>query len=889
MGKHEDREFLLELGKELAGANPFSIVLFLYREWRNTQDIDRLLEVVDEREHKEFTAEIKTHLHELIEEHREGLEKSADEHKVIFRMLVNIQNFLESKTPQVVNRLDRMEKSPGRNVQPSPSSLLKARSGVVPFRGRGKDLQTLREWCDEEEEIAVRLYTGAGGMGKTRFMMKACEEARERGWFAGFLKDDDDTKLGEFSYGSQKSVLVVLDYAERRGKAVQRLLKGFLADTEAPKVRVVLLARSEADWWETLQGSDSGLEDVFHTSKTEALEAPSGEDFDPEQSYREAAQVFAKRLEKEISDLPLPDLSKPEFGRILILHMAALSAVYGDDVEGEASVFLNLGRREERYLEKSLGESSLPVTLNRTLFQAMTLATLLGGLKSRNDLLKVLQNIPLAKKRLPDEQEGLAALLIRIYPSANPETPRYLCGIEPDPFGEFMVCRWLKHGWDDDLLPLAIEEDWGEEAVNHSLTVLTRIAQRYKEKGEPWLEQTLNRDPSRLIPMAIQVAQETGDPIGRVAAKVLEAHPDRELALRMHDDLPFQTTALRELALVVTKILYNATKVRLEKGELGAEIKVALYSTNLGERHAALGHREEALKASEEAVTICRKLAEKDSEAFSDKLAGCLSNLGNRYSDLGNMEEALETAEEAVKIYRELDQNRPKKFSLYLATSLNNLGNRYSDFERNEEALKVTKEVVEIYQEIRKRDPDAFLPVLPDLAMSYDNLGIRYAGLGRLKKALEATEEAIKIYERLVRENPDAFLPELAKTMINLGATYSSKFSWEEARKATEKAIEIYRELAATRPKVFLPELARSLYNLADQYSALGQREKAQRTAEEAVKILSPFFQKLPLAHGKWMWNFVQEYQGYCKALNQEPDEALLAPILEIFEKLNSE
>ncbi len=826
MGKHEDREFLLELGEELFGANPFSIVLFLYREWRKTQDIDRLLEVVDEREHKEFTAEIKTHLHELIEEHREGLEKSADEHKVIFRMLVNIQNFLESKTPQVVNRLDRMEKSPGRNVQPSPSSLLKARSGVVPFRGRGKDLQTLRDWCDKENEIAVRLYTGAGGMGKTRFMMKACEEARERGWFAGFLKDDDDAKLGEFSYGSQKSVLVVLDYAERRGKAVRMLLKGFLADTEAPKVRVVLLARSEADWWETLQGSDSDLDDVFDTSKTDALETPSGEDFDPEQSYREAAQVFAERLEKEISTLPLPDLSKPEFGRILILHMAALSAVYGDDVKGEASVFLNLGRREERYLREVREESDLPATLHRALFQAMTLATLLGGLKSRNDLLKVLRNIPLAKKRLPDEQEGLATLLTGIYPSFNPDAPRYLCGIEPDPFGEFMVCRWLKDGWDDDLLPLAIEEDWGEDAVNHSLTVLTRIAQRYKEKGEPWLEQTLNHDPDRLIPMAVQVAQETGDPIGRVAAKVLEAHPDRELARRMHDDLPIETTALRELALVITEILYKAAKARLEKGEPDAEQEVAMLANNLGNRYSNLGRREEALKATEEAVKIRRKLAENRPDAFLPDLASSLNNLGMMYSNLGRREEALKATEEAVKIRRKLAENRPDAFLPDLASSLNNLGMMYSNLGRREEALKATEEAVKIRRKLAENRPDAFLP---DLAMSLNNLGNRYSDLGRREEALKATEEAVKIRRKLAENRPDAFLPDLASSLNNLGMMYSNLGRREEALKATEEAVKIRRKLAENRPDAFLPDLASSLNNLGNMYLTLADGRRRSR------------------------------------------------------------
>ncbi len=158
--------------------------------------------------------------------------------------------------------------------------------------------------------------------------------------------------------------------------------------------------------------------------------------------------------------------------------------------------------------------------------------------------------------------------------------------------------------------------------------------------------------------------------------------------------------------------------------------------------------------------------------------------------------------------------------------------------------------------------------------------------LGRREDALAAAEEATGIYRRLAAERPDAFLPDLAMSLNNLGGRLSELGRREDALAAAEEAVEIRRRLAAERPDAFLPDLAGSLNNLGNRLSELGRREDALAAAEEAVTILAPFFLKLPAAYAQWMRVMCRQYLQLSEKAGVEPDAALLAPIVEAFQKL---
>ncbi len=128
----------------------------------------------------------------------------------------------------------------------------------------------------------------------------------------------------------------------------------------------------------------------------------------------------------------------------------------------------------------------------------------------------------------------------------------------------------------------------------------------------------------------------------------------------------------------------------------------------LGYALAALGRREEALEATQEAVEHYRRLAEAHPEAFLPDLAGSLNNLGRDLAALGRREEALEATQEAVALYRELAQAHPEAFLPDLATSLNNLGDCLAEMQRFQEALDAYEEAVRLLAPFFRRLPQAF-------------------------------------------------------------------------------------------------------------------------------------------------------------------------------------
>ncbi len=249
----------------------------------------------------------------------------------------------------------------------------------------------------------------------------------------------------------------------------------------------------------------------------------------------------------------------------------------------------------------------------------------------------------------------------------------------------------------------------------------------------------------------------------------------------------------------------------------------------LGASYSEVGHRQEALVPSQEAVEIYRALSAAN-PAFLPNLAGALNNLGNRYGEVGKRQEAFASTQEAVAIYRGLAATNPA-FLPNLAGTLNNLGGRYSELGRRWEAFPLTEEAAAIYRDLAATNP-AFLP---NLAGTLNNLGTRYGELGRRQEAFASTQEAVAIYRDLATTNP-AFLPDLASALNNLGGRYSEVGRREEAFAPTEEALVIGRELAATNRR-FLPDLASTLTNLGNRHSELGRRQEAFAPTEEAVAI----------------------------------------------------
>ena len=100
--------------------------------------------------------------------------------------------------------------------------------------------------------------------------------------------------------------------------------------------------------------------------------------------------------------------------------------------------------------------------------------------------------------------------------------------------------------------------------------------------------------------------------------------------------------------------------------------------------------------------------------------------------------------------------------------------------------------------------------------------------------------------------------------------------------------MEIRRQLAVSGPQAFLPDLAISLNILGDRLAQLNRQSEALSAYEEAARTLAPFFLHLPTAFADRMAYMVDDYRKACQAAGIEPDEALLAPVVEALQRLQA-
>jgi tetratricopeptide (TPR) repeat protein len=792
----------------------------------------------------------------------------------------------------------------------SPIHLLYPQYGIVPFHGRRAELVELARWLDGEG-FAVAVLLGRGGSGKTRLAAELCRMHEGGAWLAGFLAGGSDA---DPLASSVSPLLLVLDEAHTRLDELAALITRLASDERPRPTRLLLLTR-EREWWDTAlpQRLEGDLEAQLTLAGAWVRElGPLEETADARgEVFHEAARAFGEWTERSRERLAVPDLGRELFERVIFIHLAALTALERSPVSGGPLIHAELlGARlaqEARYWESSARQAGLEALDERVRRRAVTLATLTTA-ASEGEAAALLAAVP----DLADEGEGLrrrvAHWLSSLYPGEG-----FLRPLEPDVLGEHLIALVLA---DTPELAEALIVRSAPNQLRRALTVLTRAA-RTHEAAKTALRQALRDQPLSVWETAIDVAAETGDPIGLLLAQVLTEAPQPELAQEMLARLPDQTVALRELAAVATEQalqrartesagpdrdervarLLNSLSIRL--AELGrreealgaAEEAVAIRRrlaearpdaflpdlakslNNLSAFLAGLGRREEALAANEEALATYRGLAEMRPDAFLPDVAWSLSNLSTRLAGVGRREEALGAAEEAVAIRRGLAEARPDAFLLDLASSLLTLSNGLAGLGHREEALAANEEALATYRGLAEARPDAFLP---DLAWSLNSLSIRLADLGRRKEALGAAEGAVAIRRRLAEARPDAFLPDLAGSVHGLSGLLADLGRHEEALSAAEETVAIRRRLAEARPDVFLPSLAAGLINQSIVLTDLGRHEEALAAIEYALRSLLPGLKRRPDAHAESARVVLRDYVGRSSAAGREPDPELL-------------
>lgn len=786
--------------------------------------------------------------------------------------------------------------SPSPSVEPlsSPSSaslpsfLLNARHAVVPWHegGRSKILEDLDAWADDASRpVAVRLLHAEGGIGKTRLAIEWVRRRRERHDVAGFLVRHPDSRWLERLCGLGPPVLVVIEYAESRADLIPVLerVAAFAAATgPRRRVRMLLLARGDGDWWSGLRRHSGAIGALLEDSVSVQLSPLAATVAEREAVFVEASKKFAEVRDRPAVLRPPIALDDERFGRVLYLHMAALAAVEGVAFDAGSLMDAILDHEQRFWVSEAAPRHSVAVdvALARQLVAA---ATLRGGLATEDEARELCAR--LARRGLTRDDEVLITLLHHVY--EHGDAARYLPGLEPDLLGEAMVLRvaappkgsGVPAG--DTWIERAFVEGDDAAALQTAFTVLGRASATAPTVIRPWIANLLRSELSTRAVLALRAAKVVGQRtayaiLGHLLAEVLERNGSVAIALDLErDQIPRPTVSLKrvavwhsrtllehapagddtsaiserarrllqhginlaelgqhETALAVTREAVDLRRTLVARNPDAFQHQLASSLNNLGNRLSGLGQHEAALTATSEAVDLLRELASRHPDEFHHTLASGLNNQGSTLNDLGRHEEALEATRESVELYRTLATRNPDVFQRDFAGSLSNLGSTLSDLTQDQPALAATREAVDIFRSLAMRNPDSFQP---NLAAGLNNLSGRLLELGQHELAFVAACEAVDQYRALTIRNPDAFRPDLAVSLHNLTIMLSGLAQYVPALAAVREAVDLRRTLAMHNPDAFQPDLAMSLNNLADRLSALGQHEAALEAAHEAV------------------------------------------------------
>ena len=824
---------------------------------------------------------------------------------------------------------DKRETLPAAD-QRTPAALLQAKFGLVDMIGAEARIGDLADWArstgtyaGRHRRAAGRLIHGPGGLGKTRLLIEAAERLRAAGWSAGFLarppvgagqerRDRYDTAVGHLIRGARDNGLfLVMDYAEGRDAEIAALAERIqaLPVDDARPVRLVLLTRAAGTWWDTLVGN-TVVGALFDAGSTQGdVLALAGIETRQQRLdlFVAAVQGFAQPLVDMGYIMPTaePHIKRVEalergegFDRPLAIQMEALLYLAankpGQNELGIAGQLDRIVELERQHWPKLVGEldgqaGRSPI---RHMDRAVAQVTGVQGVQS----VRAAEDLFMADARYPKRRgdretvETLSETVVRIY--GRPDGG--VAHLEPDLVGEHLVAGTADPELIEGCVAWIAEQPEARQAAlrEQFVTVLQRASQPVHGpeagKAAALIDYLIATAGAAFGPVMVKVMGDTpGAVFSRLAAKVETLDPETLTAVNFA--LPVQNVAWMEFSLRVaaryadlarnwksTADAVDATGAPRDNplnraaaafGKLGLRLSnlgrredalkasqeavdiyrvlakdrpdaflpdLAMSLSNLGIPLSDLGRREDALKVSQEAVDIFRALAKDRPDAFLPDLAAGLSNLGSRISELGRREEALKASQEAVGIRRALAKDRPDAFLLDLAACLNNLGRDLSSLGRREDALTASQEAVDIFRALAKDRPDAFLP---DLAAGLSNLGSRISELGRREDALKASQEAVDIRRALAKDRPDAFLPGLAMGLTSHGRNLFILGRYEEALKASQEAVDIYRALAKDRPDAFLPDLAMSVNNIGPMLFNLGRHEEALKASQEAVDI----------------------------------------------------
>lgn len=355
-------------------------------------------------------------------------------------------------------------------------------------------------------------------------------------------------------------------------------------------------------------------------------------------------------------------------------------------------------------------------------------------------------------------------------------------------------------------------------------------------RAEGWIARVLDSRVRDLAEVAVEVAIESGDPIGRILSGFLDRvdDPDRleRLANRVQSNSFGESPALMELGLVLGRQLLERRLSMWSEPDRSQQEELARSWQNLSLRLDQAASSEEALVAASSARRLWAGLHRDQPEIFGIALGDALANEGEILNKLGRHEEALRALDESIELLRTARERHPDATRSALAAAMDIEAAVYHQMGRLEEALALAAQAIEIHQEAPSGDED----YLQHYRMM-GNFALILRSTGWLDEALEVARDVVDWGRRLADERPLAFRRDLARSLTNLSLILADAGEVEESLAAEAEAVEILRELVRLRPHAYVTSLIVALANLAMSRRAVGREEEGLAVATEAVEL----------------------------------------------------
>ncbi|WP_285610021.1 tetratricopeptide repeat protein [Actinokineospora globicatena] len=694
----------------------------------------------------------------------------------------------------------------------TPSALVLARHEIVPWQPRPELMAALHAWLSRPGP-GVWLLHGPGGQGKTRLALQLGRELAD--WLVFWPAPEADPDALRVVADSRRPTLVVLDYAETRPKQLHALVRG-------NKVKLLLLARTDGEWWDSLPEIDDRVADSLAGATTHRL-AP----LTTTAGYRQVVTAYANALPRVdgFTTHPWPDIAaalpdRDDIDHALTLHLTALADLLDatappqrtTDHTAEARVLFH----ERRYWNKTAERIPALAALDRTTLHNAVTLLILAGLATPAEADPVLRTLP----GLPTDPAPTIHALTRwfstLYPPTAPD--RAFDTPQPDRLAEHHAAHQVHTN--PDLTTRLLTVATPAQAAT-LLVVLTRALSHtlHRESTAAHLTSLITAHPDILAQPALVLALAVESPtpfLAALRAIVLDPDTSTMTLFALGDALPESTQRLAHLAVDLCQRIVD--ECRVESNDNSPKVAMAL--SNLSTRLRWVGQWEQALTLISEAIGLFRNWVERGQVAHLGNLASCLNNFSAWAGESNMVEEGFRAIQEAVAIRRALsDVDRDGHLSL-LAYNLNNFSNYLAMLDYKKEALAAAEEAVGLFRELVDREGDAHLRGLGVVLTTLSN---RFGEVGRSSDGVSLALEAVTIYRELAENNIDALLPDLAKGLHNLGIRLGESGFPAEGLAVVSESSAIFRELADMHPQVYALEVEVSK-ELFDWLRELGDR-----------------------------------------------------------------